>query len=274
MVVNIIIRSQASILKSIESFSPIDGISFSEISETEIIKPNHDEVLFYLIPHGEFLNEDQKNNLSNLKLLHIGSKTNISLIEKFNGVKNIGIQRHLHSQEESSGDNMYLSEIKNKINLTEPLIRSAEVIFFDLNVLRKSEVSNNAFAGPSGLFSEETTQMFRYAGMSENNKIVIINNFQPELSDLVAQFIWYYSEAVSSRTPDHPYFENTVHEYVVDLHSIDKSVSFFKSKISGRWWIKVPEITENKWMPCNYEDYLDACQDEINEMLLDAIVQA
>lgn len=186
----------------------------------------------------------------------------------------IGIQRQLcHVEPEEQENNIkFLNALKNDIKVAEPNIRDTENLIFDFNVLRKAEVNHLSFAYPSGLFSEEATQLFRYAGLSESNRKVIIINYDPLLADLLAQFIWYYGEGVDLRTPDHPYFKENVIEYVVDLPSLEHSLSFYKSKITGRWWYKIPNLETNKWKACEYEDYLKACEDELSDEVINSFL--
>ena len=206
---------------------------------------------------------------------YVCSNVNEQIVEHSTNLRLIGIQRHLLSQKKYTAMKvLFLGDLQEGIKATEPLIRESELMIFDFNVLRRSEVGNLKISGPSGLYSEQATQLFRYAGMTEKNKTIALLNYSEELQDLLSQLIWYFAEAAHKRFPDHPYFSDTVNEYVVELDSIDKTISFFKSKASGRWWVKVPEIEENRWSACNYEDYESACKDEISNSLLEIIASA
>ena len=52
----------------------------------------------------------------------------------------------------------------------------------------------------------------------------------------------------------------------------DEELVFYKSNITGRWWIEIPFLTNgnnklkrNTLLSCMHEDYLAACEQEIPE---------
>ena len=56
----------------------------------------------------------------------------------------------------------------------------------------------------------------------------------------------------------------------------DLQIRFWKSSKSGRWWLQVPAKTKRKHnrhrlIPCSYNDYLSACQEDIPDRLVNAI---
>jgi formiminoglutamase len=65
-------------------------------------------------------------------------------------------------------------------------------------------------------------------------------------------------------------------EYIVELKPHDYTLTFWKSQKTGRWWIQVPVETSHKnqrhrLIPCSYNDYKSACQDELPERLIQAL---
>lgn len=257
------------LLSKFRVYAPLKTIKFKPTTSQDIGELRANEVVFYIFESKDDYIQTIQNEFISSPTCYITAKPKEKIESVLNNNNYIGIQRHLYPINIDLDDALLsLGDLKNGINKSEPLIRECENIIFDFDVLRKSEVNNESFAYPSGLFSEEVTQMFRYAGLSEVNRKVAILNFNPGLENLLAQMIWYYAEAASIRFPDHPYFSNSVNEYVVNMKSLDKTISFFKSKISGRWWVKVPDINQNKWRACSYEDYREACKDEISGELL------
>ena len=252
----------------LNKYTQLPNLSFNTIGEISNLELKSYETLIYLKSKNK-----QNGHLQDLtKNKHIACITaipDLTVKKNHTHTKYIATQRHLLY--DNHNDSISLGDLKGNIPLSEPLIRESQVFLFDLNAIRSSELKNAAFAYPSGLFSEEATQMFRYAGMNEMNKVVIIDNCRENLALLISQFIWYYAEAAAIRFPDHPYFSNTVHEYVVNVDSLDLSISFYKSKTSGRWWVKIPDIPENKWKACSYADYQEACNDNISPDLLNVI---
>ena len=88
---------------------------------------------------------------------------------------------------------------------------------------------------------------------------------------LLAQMIWYFAEGVNYRNN-----ENTVaakQEFVKYQVPVDDDVLvFFKSPLSGRWWIEIPyvanrntKLKRSTLLPCSEEDYLEACNQVIPE---------
>jgi hypothetical protein len=263
------IHHTESLISKIREYAPLKTIKFKPSNSQELSELRANEVIFYIFQSNQDYIQTIKEEFISSPTCYITAKPKERIESVLSNNNYIGIQRHLFPINIDLDDALLsLGDLKNGINKSEPLIRECENIIFDFDVLRKSEVKNESFAFPSGLFSEEVTQMFRYAGLSEVNRKVCIINFKPEFEDLLAQMIWYYAEAAAIRFPDHPYFSNSVNEYVVNMKSLDKTISFFKSKISGRWWVKVPDISQNKWRACSYEDYREACKDEISGELL------
>lgn len=252
------------------SLSFLSGIKIKALEHTpQEIKKN--EVVF-------IVSQDTSAILAKLPQTDIGNVTLISSTGNQNRSPDlyaiIGAQRHLLPNDYLFPSIcQFLGEIKGDVSISEPIIRESTTIIFNSNVIRSSELNNTSNTNHSGLFSEDATQLFRYAGMSESNRFVLLQNFNVDDIQLITQFIWYYCEAATNRLPDHPYFRNSVNEYVVNLESIKEPVSFFKSKISGRWWVKAPNTEENKWNACSYEDYQAACNNEISDSLFNSLLK-
>jgi hypothetical protein len=52
----------------------------------------------------------------------------------------------------------------------------------------------------------------------------------------------------------------------------DEELVFYKSDKTGRWWIEIPFISDshnklkrNTLLPCSYDEYLVACENEMPE---------
>ena len=59
-------------------------------------------------------------------------------------------------------------------------------------------------------------------------------------------------------------------KYIVPLES--EELVFYKSNKTDRWWIEIPFISSqnnklkrNTLLPCSYEEYLEACNQELPE---------
>jgi len=134
---------------------------------------------------------------------------------------------------------------------------------------------------PNGFSGEEMCQICRYAGMSDKLRTMGIIGYRPEVdthrlsAQLQAQMIWYFLEGVHHRKNDFPVTTEGMVEYIVPLKQLDYQLTFWKSKRSGRWWLQVPVKTKKQYqrhrlIPCSYEDYQLAGQDQLPDRLLEA----
>ena len=74
-------------------------------------------------------------------------------------------------------------------------------------------------------------------GIFEINSEKDLNN---QTSHLISQVIWYFLEGFSLRIGDFPSkksISKNFKKYVVPLDQEDFQFIFYKSKLSGRWWI-------------------------------------
>lgn len=199
----------------------------------------------------------------------------------------IGFQSHftpdalLNMLAENSFDALRLGKIKASIEEAEPVIRDADMISFNLGALKRCDAPAVEFPTPSGLFSEEACKLCHYAGMSDKLTSFGIYGLTSEkdqyeqTAQVTAQMIWYFIDGVDHRRGDFPASMDGLVEYIVELKHIDKPVTFWKSKRSGRWWMQIPVRTQieherHRLLPCSYEDYAKACQNQLPDRLLNA----
>ncbi len=192
---------------------------------------------------------------------------------------NLGYQTYFNSQEEIDlMEKLYfeayrLGEVSNQIAVAEPVFRDADLVSFDLNAVQFSYSGNFTDFQPNGLNGKEICALTRYAGISD--KVSAIGIFNSDItkqeSILIAQMLWYFVEGYCFRSNEYPFGskENFV-KYIVPIQ--DEELVFYKSPITGRWWIEIPFLTpvHNKLkrstlLPCTNEDYLAACEQEIPE---------
>lgn len=218
--------------------------------------------------------EDELNSSSYLSKIVMEEPANL-----FN-FSNIGYQTFFNSQEEIdllqslSFDAYRLGEAKN-LQLVEPIMRDADIVSIDIGAVRKSEAPGNNNATPNGFYGDEICAISRYAGISDKVTSFGIYEFNNRLDDrgqtahLIAQMIWYFIEGVSFRAKDYPYCtkENYIKYMVPQGEDI---MNFYKSHKSGRWWLEIHTMNDNKYkrhalIPCTYQDYLDAADQNIPE---------
>ena len=179
-------------------------------------------------------------------------------------------------------DLLRLGPLRADLTAAEPLIRDADLLAFNLAALKRVEAPGVAEPTPSGLFSEEACQLSRYAGMSDKLRSVGFFGYVSErdtrrqTASLLAQLVWYFLDGFHHRKNDFPVSTDGLVEYIVDFKGPEHlQLTFWRSNKSGRWWIQVPVDTKDapqrhRLIPCSYQDYQQACNEEVPERLLNA----
>lgn len=192
---------------------------------------------------------------------------------------NIGFQTYYNSQEEIDLiEKLYfeayrLGEVSNNIAVAEPVFRDADLVSVDMNAVQSSYSGNNKEFSPNGFTGKEICALARYAGISDKVTSFGIFNFNSNTNEvvLITQMLWYFIEGFCFRSNEYPF--GTKEHYIKYIVLIeDEELVFYKSNITGRWWIEIPFLTNvnnklkrNTLLPCMHEDYLAACEQEIPE---------
>lgn len=202
------------------------------------------------------------------------------LIEKPSNLFNIDFiatQAYYISEETSAMlekmyfENHRLGEIRDRIEETEPILRSANMLQFNMNAVRHSECPGTQLQSPNGLYAEEAARIARYAGVSNKLNSAFFYGLNLEENDVVsplllAQMVWYFVDGWISRYHDHPTVDST--DFVVYrnlLSTTGHEIVFYKSSKSNRWWMLIPHPYEEKnlFIGCSYRDYEMVCADEM-----------
>ena len=207
--------------------------------------------------HELLQNKDQSSNLSNIDFIgtqayYISEETN-QQVERFNF------------------ENYRLGKIRANIDETEPVLRSSDMLFFDMNSIRFADAPETQLQSPNGLYAEEAAQIARYAGLSNMLRSAtffgLSNTRNSKASDILsAQLIWYFIEGFNSRFNDHP--EKNDSNYLIYRNRLDNTgheITFYKSRKSDRWWMEVPHPYDNQtfFIGCSYKDYQQVCDGEM-----------
>jgi formiminoglutamase len=163
-----------------------------------------------------------------------------------------------------------LGKVREHIEDMEPVLRTSDLFSFDMNTVRYSDAPANTNGSPNGLNGEEACVLTRYAGMSDKLTSFGIygfnhNNDQHGMTArLVSQMIWYFVDGCLVRKNEARLSDRE--EFIVyNVAFTDADTVFLKSKRTARWWMKLPD---QSFVPCSYNDYLTASQDEIPERWL------
>lgn len=198
---------------------------------------------------------------------------------------NVGYQTYFVNQESLSVmDKLYfdvhrLGEFAQDITLTEPIIRNANMISFDLGAIRSADAAANANTTPNGFDGEEACRITRYAGMNDKLTSIGFYEFNPAYDNngqtafLLAQMVWYFVDGFYARKKDFPLTPKSQFMiYRTSLKDGSGEMMFVKSKKSDRWWMQVPypsgpsQNERYHLVPCRYDDYQTAVNGEMPDL--------
>lgn len=239
------------------------SVSLTLIDEKLCLNPSHDD------DPSCYLNDILK---SKKKLFHFAA---------------IGLQAHFLEQSveqftnERHFDRLHLGRLRQDIHISEPFIRDADLVVFNLAALKRIEAPGVAHTSPAGLFSEEGCQIARYAGVSDKLQSIGFYGFQlnadpsGHTASVVAQLIWYFLDGFADRKNDFPVSMDGLMEYIIPIRQYDYQLTFWKSSKSGRWWLQVPVNIgkgqkRHRLIACDYKDYLAASKGELPDRFLRA----
>jgi arginase family enzyme len=195
------------------------------------------------------------NNLGHQ--IHLTDKTNIDLINK--------LYHDAHR----------LGEIRSNMTLVEPVLRDSDIVSFDISAIRQSDSPGHHNPSPSGFTCEEACQLARYAGLSDNVSVFGLFEYNPKFdtrnqsANVVAQLIWYFIDGLSCRSPEEPTEENkNFKTFIVGHSDLDYEITFYKSLVSERWWMEVPDPKSDKpkLISCSHNDYKIASEQEVPDL--------
>tara|TARA_B110000285_G_scaffold177413_1_gene199266 strand:- start:774 stop:1934 length:1161 start_codon:yes stop_codon:yes gene_type:complete len=192
---------------------------------------------------------------------------------------NIGYQTYFNSQEEINlikslnFDAYRLGEAKD-LEIVEPVFRDADIVSIDIGAIRQSDAPANNNVSPNGFYGEEICAISRYAGISDKVSSFGIYEYNSkhdsnhQTAHLIAQMIWYFIEGVNFRAKDYPFTTKEHYQKFTVMLENDDPINFYKSNKTGRWWMEINLIKDNKYkrhalVPCTYQDYIETTKEQI-----------
>lgn len=179
-----------------------------------------------------------------------------------------------------------IGQIRSNLQEVEPAIRNADLVSFDVTAIRSSDAPGNANAQPFGLTGEEACQICWYAGHNEKLSSIGFYEYNPSHDDshkktasVVATMVWYFIEGYYHRKNDQNFRGNDFMKYSVSMPVEPEVITFFKSKMSEKWWMEVPyphgheRYSRNSIVPCSYNDYQTAVKGEVPERYISTLAK-
>lgn len=215
----------------------------------------------------------------------LSSRNYLNQVVKGDGLKrfsltNLGHQAYFVTEDQlqlldkSYLESIRLGEARKGLKQVEPLIRDSEFISMDMSAVRQADAPGVSTPSPNGFSGNEICQLSRYAGLSEKTHLIGYFEMNPtsdvngQTAHLTAQAAWYFLEGLTHRirenptdTPEH------IKKFIVTLNAPGHDIVFHKSTLSERWWMEIPVKNPatgyNFFVSCSYEDYQQACNQEI-----------
>jgi hypothetical protein len=219
--------------------------------------------------NGETKNFNSANYLSEFLKLKNHSMLSIS---------NIGHQQYFvslkqfDSYENKGHSSLRLGIVRTNMKIAEPILRDSDILSIDINAVQQSDAPAGSNPSPNGFSGQELCRLTRYAGTAEKTKAVLISEIIPasdlnnQTTHLAAQSLWYFIEGYSIRRDEDPVSGNTK-KFIVSTSAAEQNMIFYKSNDTDRWWMEVPVKNPltgvNYIIACGYEDYQQACTNEI-----------
>ncbi len=163
-----------------------------------------------------------------------------------------------------------LGKVREHFEDVEPVLRNSNLFSFDMSAIRYSDAPVNINGSPNGFTGDEACILTRYAGMGTNLSSFGIYGYEPKndvhnmTAKLISQMIWYFIDGYLVRKAE---ANLTDHDEFISFHVAftENETVFLKSKRTNRWWMKLPN---GSYVPCSYNDYIAASNDEIPERWL------
>ncbi len=168
-----------------------------------------------------------------------------------------------------------IGEIRSDFKDTEPIIRNSDLLSFDVCAIKSADFPGSHAPQPFGLTGEEACQISWYAGINEKLSSVGFYGYNKEKDDdnlksaqVLATMVWYFIEGFYHRKNEKNFKGNDYVKYVVSMPAEPETLSFYRSKLSEKWWMEVPVSEELKSfdhciVPCSYTDYEKATKGEL-----------
>ncbi|MDR6566167.1 Arginase family enzyme [Chitinophaga ginsengisegetis] len=162
-----------------------------------------------------------------------------------------------------------LGRIRENMEEAEPVLRHSDLFSLDINIIRHTDAPANQLS-PNGFSGEEACSLARYAGMSSRLSSFGIYGYRPEkdkehlTARQISQMMWYFMDGRAVKNKE-ALLDDRDAFWEFHIAFSDIETVFLKSKKTGRWWMQLPD---REFVPCAYNDYLMASNNEMPERWL------
>ena len=293
-----LIGSSASVDIIRKSIKTLSSIGYSQCLEdlgnlNTDCKPEWDELLYELFTDQSFVPicisdkryldrvlktftrlEDYQCSVISNKIADIGRSESSMRYDSY-----VAVQTHFASPLSIDGDKIIrLADVRYNHDQAEVILRSTDIVYFDISAIRYSDNVGCNTSGPTGMTIEEACQIAKYIGASINLKGVIIGSYDANGDQMgitaqnIALIIYYLCEGHLLKLSECHHNQDgenrTFNTYTVVPDELDTEIVFTENTVSGRWWIKsTNEDGSEALIPCTKEDYELACNNVISDKL-------
>lgn len=171
-----------------------------------------------------------------------------------------------------------IGHLRQHIRDMEPIIRDADMLSFDITSIKSADAPGGTRPQPFGLTGEEACQICWYAGLNEKLSSAGFYGYNPAHDDsvgktaqVISTMVWYFVEGYYHRREEQDFMANDYLRFVVSMPTDPETITFFKSRITEKWWMEVPypvgkkKYARNCIVPCSYSDYEKATRGDLPE---------
>lgn len=165
------------------------------------------------------------------------------------------------------------------------IFQMADMASIDISCVKQSDAPGRSMQTPNGFQSDELCQITRLCGMSAKVKSIGIYEVNPQFdirhlsTQMVAHSLWYFLEGFTYRTIESPeaadQYEN-FNVYMVEHAEFEsKPFHFWQSKLSGNWWVELPEngSQADRFFPCSKADYESSALGEMSKWVFNLVAK-
>ena len=174
-----------------------------------------------------------------------------------------------------------IGDFRSQSSFTEPALRSTDFVAIHLDAVKYSDSPASFSPCAAGFTAEEMFQLSKMIGNGDRLRALFIHEWNDTLPsaditvDLVANMVWYFLEGYALKIIDNLNSKSKLKHFVVQSDRYQFNLNFFKSELSGKWWIEEVHPSggaTKRMIPCTYDEYKYTVQNELPDRLIDQVL--